>query len=200
MVEDVERGMSWFRGLFCTAIVVMVSVSVLEASWAFSTRYTLYGRAKVVDVEAPNLLKVKMLDRDATVTIRLLGVGSPRNRDRTRHLSPEVLLYIRKNDLWEISRSYVQSLLDKKIVEVWARKWDRFDDKSRLLAYVTIPNQADESLDVNGEIIRNGLGLVTRDYLHVTFVNYKFLEDDAKKRRRGIWKGLSISRVSSLNE
>jgi endonuclease YncB( thermonuclease family) len=153
-----------------------------------------------VDVEAPNLLKVKMLDRDATVTIRLLGVGSPRNRDRTRHLSPEVLVYIRKHGLWETSRSYVRSLLDKKIVEVWARKWDRLDDKSRLLAYVMIPNQADEPLDVNGEIIRNGLGLVTRDYVHVTFVNYKFLEDDAKKKRRGMWKGLSISRVSSLNE
>ena len=63
-----------------------------------------------------------------------------------------------------------------------------------------IPNQADERLDVNGEIIRNGLGLVTRDYVHVTFVNYKFLEDDAKKKRRGMWKGLSISQVSSLNE
>jgi endonuclease YncB( thermonuclease family) len=200
MLEGVVRGMSWFRGLFCAAAVVMLSVSVLEASWVFSTRYTLYGRAKVVDVEAPNLLKVKMLDRDATVTIRLLGVGSPRNRDRTRHLSPEVLVYIRQNGLWEISRSYVRSLLDKKIVEVWARKWDRFDDKSRLLAYVMIPNQADERLDVNGEIIRNGLGLVTRDYVHVTFVNYKFLEDDAKKKHRGIWKGLSISRVSSLNE
>ena len=78
---------------------------------------------------------------------------------------------------------------DNKIVEVWARKWDRFDDKSRLLAYVMIPNQADEPLDVNGEIIRNGLGFVTRDYVHVTFVNYKFLEDDAKKKRRGVWKG-----------
>lgn len=198
-MEGVVRGMSWSRGLFA-AVVVVLSVGVLEGCWAFSTRYALYGRAKVVDVEAPNLLKVKMLDRDATVTIRLLGVGSPRNRDRTKHLSPEVLFYIRNNDLWEISRSYVRSLLDKKVVEVWTRKWDRFDDKNRLLAYVLIPNQADEPLDVNGEIIRSGLGFVTRDYVHVTFVNYKFLEDDAKKKRRGIWKSLSSGRISSLKE
>lgn len=192
--------MSWFKGLFGAAVVVTLWVGALGASWAFSTRYALYGRAKVVSVEAPNLLKVKMLDADATVTIRLLGVGSPRNRDRAKHVSPEVLLYIRKNDLWDISRSYVRSLLDKKTVEVWARKWDRLDDKNRLLAYIMIPNQADEPLDVNGEIIRNGLGFVTRDYVHVTYVNYKLLEEDAKKRRRGIWKGLSISRVSSLHE
>ncbi len=194
------RGMSWSRGLFGAAVVVVLSIGMLTACWAFSTRYAIYGRAQVVDVEAPNLLKVKMLDRDATVTVRLLGVGSPRNRDRTKHLSPEVLLYIRKNGLWETSRSYVRSLLDKKIVEVWARKWDRFDDKNRLLAYVFVPNLADEPLDVNGEIIRNGLGFVTRDYVHVTFVNYKFLEDDARKKRRGIWGSLSSGRISSLNE
>jgi endonuclease YncB( thermonuclease family) len=194
------RGMSWFRGLFGAAVVVVLSAGMLEACWALSTRYALYGRAKVVEVEAPNLLKVKMLDRDATVTIRLLGVGSPRNRDRTKHLSPEVLLYIRKNSLWDISRSYVRSLLDKKTVEVWARKWDRFDDKNRLLAYILIPNQADKPLDVNAEIIRSGLGFVTRDYVHVTFVNYKFLEEEAKRMRRGIWKSLSSGRLSSLKE
>jgi endonuclease YncB( thermonuclease family) len=192
--------MSWCRGLFGVAVVVMLTVGMLGISWAFSTRYALYGRARVLDVEAPNLLKVKMVDRDATVTIRLLGVGSPRNRDRTKHLSPEILLYIRKNGLWEMSRSYVRSLLDKKIVEVWARKWDRLDDKSRLLGYVVIPNQSDQPLDVNGEIIRNGLGFVTRDYVHVTFVSYKSLEEDARKNRRGIWKSLSSGRVSSLNE
>jgi endonuclease YncB( thermonuclease family) len=192
------RGMSWFRGLFGAAVVVVLSAGMLGACWAFSARYALYGRAKVVDVEAPNLLKVRMLDRGATMTIRLLGVGSPRNRDRTKHLSPEVLLYIRKNGLWETSRSYVRSLLDKKTVEVWARKWDRFDDKNRLLAYILIPNEEDKPLDVNAEIIRSGLGFVTRDYVHVTFVNYKFLEEEARRMRRGIWKSLSSGRLSSL--
>jgi endonuclease YncB( thermonuclease family) len=190
--------MSWFRGLLGVAVVVVLSAGMLGTCWALSTRYALYGHANVIDVEAPNLLKVKMLDRGATMTIRLLGVGSPRNRDRTKHLSPEVLLYIKKNGLWETSRSYVRSLLDKKTVEIWARKWDRFDDKNRLLAYILIPNEADKPLDVNAEIIRSGLGFVTRDYVHVTFVNYKFLEEEAKKMRRGIWKSLSSGRLSSL--
>ncbi len=185
--------MSWFKGLFGAAVVVTLWVGALGASWAFRTRYAWYGRAKVVSVEAPNLLKVKMLDADATVTIRLLGVGSPLIGIGRSTLVLEVLLYIRKNDLWDISRSYVRSLLDKKTVEVWARKWDRLDDKNRLLAYIMIPNQADEPLDVNGEIIRNGLGFVTRDYVHVTYVNYKLLEEDAKRGAAVSGKGFPLA-------
>ena len=192
--------MSWSRGLLGAAGVAVLVLCLAGTSWSFSMRYALYGRARVVQVESSNLLKVKMLDRGSMVSVRLLGVGSPRNRDRIKHLSPEVLLYMRKNDLWEISRDYVQSLLGKKVVEVWARKWDRFDDKHRLLAYILIPNRADAPLDVNGDIIRHGLGFVTRDYVHVTFATYRLLEEDARKNHRGIWKGLSMGRLSSLKE
>ncbi|MGB6064244.1 MAG: thermonuclease family protein [Desulfomonilaceae bacterium] len=192
--------MSWSKGLFGATGVVVLVLGLMGTSWAFSVRYALYGRAKVVQVESSNLLKVKMLDRGSIAPIRLLGVGSPRNRDRIRHLSPEILLYIRKKDLWEISRDYVKSLLSKKVVEVWARKWDRYDDKHRLLAYISIPNRADAPLDLNGEIIKNGLGFVTRDYVHVTFASYRLLEENARKNHLGIWKGLSMSRLSSLKE
>ncbi len=192
--------MSWSKGLFGATGVVVLVLGLMGTSWAFSVRYALYGRAKVVQVESSNLLKVKMLDRGSIVPIRLLGVGSPRNRDRIRHLSPEILLYIRKKDFWEISRDYVKSLLSKKVVEVWARKWDRYDDKHRLLAYISIPNRADAPLDLNGEIIKNGLGFVTRDYVHVTFASYRLLEENARKNHLGIWKGLSMSRLSSLKE
>jgi endonuclease YncB( thermonuclease family) len=105
-------------------------------------------------------------------------------------------MYIQENGLWETSRGYVRSLLNGKVVEVWTRKWDRYDDKNRLLAYIRIPADRENPVDLNGEIIRNGMGFVTRDYVHVTFADYRDLEDDARRHQRGIWKGLTWKQVS----
>jgi endonuclease YncB( thermonuclease family) len=139
-----------------------------------------------------------MVGRENLVVARLLGVGSPRNKDRVKDLGPEGLTYIRRHDLWETSRNYVRSLLGDRVVEVWTRKCDRFDDKDRLLVYILIPDELGKPLDVNAEIIRKGLGFVTRDYVHVTFVGYRNLEHEAREHRRGIWGVLSKGRVSSL--
>ena len=180
----------------CAVLLLVLGIGV--PSWGMSPRYMLYGRASLVAVEAPNLLKLRMLDRERVVTVRLLGVGSPRNRDRIKDLDPKVLSFIRRNAVWETSRDYVRSLLEGKPAEVWTRKWDRFDDKNRLLAYVLIPGAPDKPLDVNAEIIRKGLGFVTRDYVHVTFVGYRSLEEEARKNRRGLWGALPEGRLTSL--
>lgn len=186
------------RGLFGLSVVLLVVLGFLSSSWAMSPRYILYGQARLVSVEAPNLLKLRMLEQDRVVTVRLLGVGSPRNKDRIKGLDHEVLSYIRKNDIWESSRGFVRSLLDGHTAEVWTRKWDKYDDKNRLLAYVLVPGVSGKPLDVNAEIIRKGLGFVTRDYVHVTFVGYKSLEDDARKNRRGLWSALPEGRLTAL--
>ena len=98
-----------------------------------------------------------------------------------------------------MSRNYLRSLLQRRSVEVWARKWNRLDQKGRLLVYLVTPNFLDQPVDVNGEIIRNGLGFVTRDYVHVTYAKYKRLENEARQNRRGMWKALSTQRLSSLS-
>lgn len=188
--------MALARSLVWVCVVLFVVWIMPTLSWGFGPRYSYYGKARLGEVEAPNVLKMKMLDGDRTVSLRLLGVGSPRNRDRIKNLGPNVLLYIQKNDLWEASREYVRSLIGGKVVEVWTRKWDRLDDKHRLLAYIRIPIDRESALDLNGEIIRNGMGFVTRDYVHVTFAGYRDLEDNARKNHRGIWKGLAWSQVS----
>ncbi|MBI5569841.1 MAG: thermonuclease family protein [Desulfomonile tiedjei] len=192
--------MSKHGGLLCGAALMVFLLVAGQSVWAMSPRYTLLGRALIVQVEAPNLLTVKMQGKDRLVNIRLLGVGSPRNRDRIRGLEPQLLTFILKKDLWEEARSYVRSLLDGKVVEVWARKLDRKDDKQRLLAYIVIPTGSSEPMDLNADIIKKGLGFVTRDYVHVTFADYKQLEEEARKNRRGIWRGLSMDWVSSLRE
>ena len=56
--------------------------------------------------------------------------------------------------------------------------------------YLKVPDTSGEPIDVNGEIIRRGLGFVTRDYVHVTFAEYKLLEQEARVDRRGFWAGL----------
>ncbi len=187
-------GVAGFVVLFT---IVMVAA---EYSSALGPRHTSPGRAEVVEVLAPNLMKIRMKEHDRILTVRLLGVGSPRNRDRVKALDPGILAYIQRKDLWEESRRYVESLLGGKIVEVWTRKWDRFDDKNRLLAYLMIPSGSGESVDVNANIIKNGFGFVTRDYVHVTFSEYRQLEKDAMKNRRGMWRALTMDRFSSLSK
>lgn len=178
--------------------VLLLLVYSTGLSWGASPRYELYGHARLVAVETPNIVKLRMVGRDNLVTARLLGVGSPRNKDRIKDLGPEGLTYIQRHDLWEVSRNCVKSLVDHRVVEVWTRKWDRYDDKNRLLVYILIPDESGKPLDVNAEIIRRGLGFVTRDYVHVTFVGYRNLEQQAREHRLGIWGVFSKDRVSSL--
>jgi endonuclease YncB( thermonuclease family) len=191
--------MSWSKGHLGMTVLALMVLGTCVPSWAFSPRYGLYGRGHVIGVEAPNLVKLKLSNRDRIVTVRLLGVGSPRNKDRIKGLNTEVQSFIFKHDIWEVSRNYVKTLLMNKTVEIWARKWDPCDEKNRLLAYIMMPLEDSEPVDVNAEIIRRGLGFVTRDYVHVTYVDYRNLEDDAKKNRRGMWKALSLERISSLH-
>jgi endonuclease YncB( thermonuclease family) len=181
-------------------VLLIIAIVVPEQSSALGPRHASSGRAEVVEVVAPNLVKIRMKDHDRTLTVRLLGVGSPRNRDRVKALEPEVLAYIQTKDVWEESRRYVESLLGGKVVEVWTRKWDRFDDKNRLLAYLMIGSGSGDSVDVNANIIKNGLGFVTRDYVHVTFSEYRQLEKDAMRNRRGMWRALTMDRFSSLRK
>ena len=188
------------RGLFGMAALLCAFVLTDGVCSATSPRYESFGDARMVEVQGPNLLKLRLLKQDQVITVRLLGVGSPRNRDRVRGLNTEILSYIRMNQVWQTSREFVRSLLSDKVVEVWVRRWNQFDEKGRLLAYVLVPSPAERPLDLNGEIIRKGLGFVTRDYVHVTFVHYKSLEEDARRHRRGLWQGLPLGRVSSLNQ
>lgn len=171
------------------AICALVLVPGITWSGSdISPRLTLYGEARSISVEAPNILKLKMKTGQIVIA-RLLGVGSPHNKDRMKHIEPQVLSLIRKLDLWEVSRRYVEDLVDGRLLEIWTRKWDRFDDKDRLLAYVRIPSEP-TPIELNGQIIRNGHGFVTRDYVHTTFAEYKHLENSARYDQKGMWRNI----------
>ncbi len=176
-------------------LCVLALLCLTGPSLALSPRYELLGRAEVVDVESSNLLRFRMADQRRTITVRLLGVGSPNNKDRIKGLNTHITSYIRNTDFFETSRDYVRSLLEGKTVEIWTRKYDQYDEKHRLLVYVYIPTN-NQATDLNGEIIKNGMGFVTRDYLHVTFVDYRRLEEEARMNGRGLWRGLMRTSLS----
>lgn len=179
-------------------VVFLLVGPIPGLSQTTSPRYIFLGEAKARHVEGPNLVKLKLLADGSLVTVRLLGVGSPRNRDRIRHLGPEIQGYIERSNVWYAAKNFVQSTLKDKTVQVWARSWDRYDEKNRILAYILVPSGSSEDIDLNGDIIKRGLGFVTRDYVHVTFVRYRELEEEARINRRGMWQALSMERVSSL--
>lgn len=182
------------------ALLLVLLPAALGWSWGSDQRHILYGRARLVEVTSPNVITVKMVNRDEIITVRLLGVGTPNNKDRAKDLNPEILHFIRDHNIWEASRNYVRSLLSGNIIEIRTRRWDRHDEKRRLLAYIVVPNFVYEPIDVNGEIIRKGFGLVTRDYVHVTFTDYKNFEADAKRNGRGLWAPSKETRLSALSE
>ena len=186
----------------CAILGVVAAVLVLAPtpglSQSASPRYTFLDKAQVLYVEGPNLLRIKLLDRQRAVSVRLLGVGSPRNRDRVKHLRPEVKGYIERHKVWQAARDFVESAVKHMTIEVWARSWDRYDEKHRLLVYVVVPSGQKDEIDLNGDLIKRGLAFVTRDYVHVTFARYRQFEEEAKRNRRGMWHALPLHQVSSL--
>jgi len=189
-----DRPRRWVVSTLVACLFPLLSAG----AWGGDARHPLYGRGRLLQVDSPNVLVLRMADRDEIVTVRLLGVGSPRNKDRLKDLGPKGSWFIADNHLWDLSRAYVESLVKGKVVEVLTRRWNRFDEKRRLLAYVITRNFIGEPVDVNGEIIRNGMGFVTRDYVHVTFADYRRLEEEARLNRRGLWRGLVGSQLSHL--
>lgn len=171
-----------------------------EPFWLTSPRYSLYDRAKLVKVEGPNVLRLNMLRQGRNITVRLLGVGSPHNRVWQKALTPTMLSYDEREHIWERATTYIENLLKDRKAEVWARRWNQYDEKNRLLAYILIPSDSGEPLDLNADLIERGFGFVTRDYVHVTFTGYKILEEEARENRRGVWRGLSPGQVSSLTK
>lgn len=192
--------MSLSKGIFCTVFAVLLLLGVTNSAPAMGPRYALYDRGSVLEVQTPNILRIRMQGKNRIETVRLLGVGTPRNKDRIKGLSPEFVWYLQKENLWELSRTYIRSLLTDKVVEVWTRRWDELDEKNRRLVYVRVPRESADAVDVNGEIIKSGMGFVTRDYVHVTFATYRTLEEEARKNRRGLWRGLSEGRLSALGK
>jgi endonuclease YncB( thermonuclease family) len=150
--------------------------------------YEYCGRGRLVQVDSANLLWLQLENRNEAINVRLLGVGSPHNRDRVKDLSPAVVRGVYANQIWRQACYFVESLLKGRTVEIWTRRNSPLDQKRRLLAYLVIRCEQHPPVDVNAELIAQGLGFVTSDYLHPTYESYRQLEDEARRAGRGIWR------------
>ena len=94
---------------------------------------------------------------------------------------------------------FLKATVDGKVVELWTRKGGRWDEKNRLVACVLIRNFFGDALEVNSELLKQGLCFVTREYLHTTFAEYKRLEEQAKLKQLGIWRASGPGSVSKID-
>jgi endonuclease YncB( thermonuclease family) len=162
-----------------------------------SPRLKFFDEATLAFVEKANIVRIRLNKRRDIIYARLIGVGSPEYGPRLEDYGPSLEEYIDRNDYSEKARIFVQKLLEGKTFEVWTRKYGPLDSKRRLLAYLKAPDDKGETIDVNASVIKNGMGFVARDYVHVTYARYRRLEYWARKSQLGIWKGLERKISSS---
>lgn len=159
----------------------------------------LYARAKVEEVLSPVEIKARLLENKRVVKVRLQGLSSTEAKGKGRSDA----LGSRGDPhqgVYESASNYLKSAVEGKVVELWTKKGGRWDEKNRLVACVLVRNFFGEALEVNDELLKQGLCLVTREYLHTTFAKYKLLEQEAKRNRKGIWRVSGSGEVSKAHD
>jgi hypothetical protein len=155
-----------------------------------SPRHEFFDKATLAGVKRANIVRLRLKERRVTIYARLIGVGDPTYEPRLEDFGPSLKDFVERNRYRRRAKQFVQKLLHGKTIEVWTRKYAALDSKRRLLAYLKIRGSKDRVLDVNAHIIKNGMGFVARDYVHVTYARYKKLENKAREANLGLWKGL----------
>ncbi len=185
--------------LAISAAIVLVWMQFDMPVRAAGPSGVLYARAKVEEVLSPVEIKAKLLENKRVVKVRLQGLRSTtaKGKDRSSALRSRGDL---RQGVYESASNYLKSAVEGKVVELWTKKGGRWDEKNRLVACVLVRNFFGEALEVNDELIKQGLCLVTREYLHTTFAKYKLLEQEAKRNRKGIWRGPGSGEFSKAHD
>jgi len=127
-------------------------------------------RAKVVEVLDGNTLTVKM-DGDKR-RVRLLGITAPKppgQKQPEQHFGAE-------------SKAFVEAELLGRNVKLRFMREKREDRYDRLLAYVE-----QEGKDFNAKMVRRGYAWADASGDHPRREEYRKLEKEARKQRRGMW-------------
>ncbi len=118
--------------------------------------------------------------------MRLIGVDTPefsstsRNHDSAlrNHLDEKVV-----EDFARHAKSFTKSLINGRQVRL-EYDWQRADKYGRTLAYVYRQN---DDLLVNAEIIREGYGFPTTNFIFSRKDEFRRLGEEARRARRGMW-------------
>ncbi len=190
--------MTTTRRIAILAMIISLGSQTGTPLWGAGRSEVFYAHARVGEIISPVELKVQLLSGKRTVTVRLQGLSSPNAGQRVNSI-PASYTPARQKNISAAATEFVKSTLAGKVVELWTRKGGWWDDKNRLLACVRVRNFLDEVVDVNGELVKRGLCLVSREYLHSTFARFKLLEEDAKRTRRGMWHVPESKKVSEAD-
>ncbi|MCS7121234.1 MAG: thermonuclease family protein [Archaeoglobaceae archaeon] len=141
--------------------------------------------ALVVEVIDGDTMKVYIDEK--VEFVRILGIDCPeikleKNRpEKFENISAENLTY------WAfVAKNFTKNLVEGKRIKF---SYDHFSDKrdqyNRILAYVYV-----DGVDVGSEIIKNGLARVYVEAEFLKMREYLKLQDEAKKRKAGLWSEL----------
>ncbi len=187
------------RRIAILAMLISAGLQTDSILWGAGSSEVFYAHARINEIVSPVELKAHLPAGKRTVTVRLQGLSSPNSGQRVNSIPPTYSAS-RQRNVTSAALEFVKSTLEGKVVELWTRKGGRWDDKNRLLACIRVRNFLDETIDVNGELVRRGLCLVSRDYLHSSFARFKLLEEDAKRNRRGMWSTPDAGKVSEAEK
>ena len=125
-----------------------------------------------LDVDTPDAL-----NRRHATRIRLWGVDTPETvkpQTPVQHFGPEAAAFVKRSC----------SGKEVRLELVKARTRDKY---KRLLAYVYLPG----GKGLNAELIAQGLGYADPRYDHPRLAEFKRLQHQARRDRRGLWKDVS---------
>jgi micrococcal nuclease len=110
--------------------------------------------------------------------VRLLGVDAPEMHDPTTG---------RPAHWAERAKSYVQARADRKNVTIVLEPIETRDRYGRLLAYVYLSDNDCLNID----LVHDGQAYADRRFPHSYHSQYAQAENDARRKQRGLWKGVT---------
>jgi endonuclease YncB( thermonuclease family) len=127
-------------------------------------------RVKVLEVKEAGILEVKM--EGERKRVRLLGITPPRPRGRkdpAQYFGDE-------------AKAWVEEQILGRHVKLRMLREKRKDKRGRLLAYVIA-----EDRDFNAKLVKRGLAWADGGGEHPRLDEYRRLEREARRERRGMW-------------
>lgn len=175
------------RGTAFVGLIVLALSAVLDRAGAFrydGDDWRTFDRKSfvVTHVSDGDTLTVRPPAGGAETKVRLLGVDTPELRSQSRAGS----------DYWaRRAMRYTESRVERKTVTLRLEPTRTRDKYRRVLAYVYLGDDVNFNLD----LVRDGAGYADRRFPHSLRRQFEQAENDARRKGRGLWKGVTESQM-----
>jgi micrococcal nuclease len=175
------------RRVTFAGLVVLAASALLDRSGAFrydgdDWRNFDHQAVIVAHVSDGDTLVVRPAAGGKETKVRLLGVDTPELHSRS-HAGA---------DYWaREAMRYTEARLDHKTVTLRLEATRTRDKYRRLLAYVYVGDADNFNLD----LVRDGAAYADRRFPHSLKFQFEQAETEARKKGRGLWKGVTESQM-----